>query len=317
MSGWDIIGDLHGHADALRRLLERLGYVRQADCYRHPQGRRALFLGDLVDRGPDIAGTVHIVRRMHTHGQAEVIMGNHEINLIAMRICGENGAPLRAHTSYRQKDYALTCAALGDALEDTCEWFRRLPLWLEMDGLRAVHAVWSPEHMQVIQAQRGKPQQRLDDHFMRSAFSKETPLFAAIETVLKGCEVPLPADQQFTDASGHTRQDIRVQWYRRPAANETLGQWSMPPGSIACSLPAHPYAHTVPTYPVTDPPCFFGHYWWTGPLAPLPGHPNLACLDYGVARSNDAPAHLPRLLVAYRFQGEHELDHQHFVAVSA
>jgi hypothetical protein len=48
---YDLIGDIHGHADALRRLLATLGYTRHQGGYRHSD-RRAIFLGDFIDRGP-------------------------------------------------------------------------------------------------------------------------------------------------------------------------------------------------------------------------------------------------------------------------
>ena len=48
---YDLIGDTHGHADALQKLLEQLGYAKQKGVYRHPE-RQAIFLGDFIDRGP-------------------------------------------------------------------------------------------------------------------------------------------------------------------------------------------------------------------------------------------------------------------------
>lgn len=49
---YDIIGDIHGHAGPLKQLLDRLGYVESDGVWRHPS-RRALFLGDYIDRGPE------------------------------------------------------------------------------------------------------------------------------------------------------------------------------------------------------------------------------------------------------------------------
>jgi hypothetical protein len=58
---YDLIGDIHGHADALQRLLKTLGYSRQKGVYRHT-GRQAIFLGDFIDRGTKIRETLEIVR---------------------------------------------------------------------------------------------------------------------------------------------------------------------------------------------------------------------------------------------------------------
>jgi hypothetical protein len=79
---YDLIGDIHGHADALERLLKQLGYARQKGVYGHPD-RRAIFLGDFIDRGPKIRETLEIVRPMVESGTALSVMGNHELNALA------------------------------------------------------------------------------------------------------------------------------------------------------------------------------------------------------------------------------------------
>ena len=88
---FDIIGDLHGCCDELEALLQQLGYspVEQADdpvwgnrSFRHPEGRKAVFLGDIVDRGPRILDTLRLVRNMVTAGSALCVPGNHDMKLI-------------------------------------------------------------------------------------------------------------------------------------------------------------------------------------------------------------------------------------------
>ncbi len=89
---FDIIGDLHGCAAELRLLLEQLGWQRYdlaepeqpwgAECWRHPEGRRAIFVGDLVDRGPHVLDCLRIVRNMITAGYAFCVAGNHDVKLM-------------------------------------------------------------------------------------------------------------------------------------------------------------------------------------------------------------------------------------------
>lgn len=86
---FDIIGDIHGCAQELHTLLGELGYVRGArtdgkpgEVFQHPQGRKAVFLGDLVDRGPDIPGVLRTVMAMEEAGTALVVPGNHEMKLL-------------------------------------------------------------------------------------------------------------------------------------------------------------------------------------------------------------------------------------------
>lgn len=56
---YDIIGDIHGHADELIRLLDKLGYKKSNGYYRHPvTERKAIFVGDFIDRGPKIRETL-------------------------------------------------------------------------------------------------------------------------------------------------------------------------------------------------------------------------------------------------------------------
>jgi protein phosphatase len=80
---FDIIGDVHGCFDELSELLDRLGYMADAEgVRRHPAGRRAIFLGDLVDRGPAVVESVRLVQRMLAAGQALCVPGNHDMKLL-------------------------------------------------------------------------------------------------------------------------------------------------------------------------------------------------------------------------------------------
>ena len=65
--GYDIIGDIHGHAAALTALLRKMGYREHGGAWRHPD-RMAIFIGDLIDRGPGQVETVRIVRGMTDRG---------------------------------------------------------------------------------------------------------------------------------------------------------------------------------------------------------------------------------------------------------
>lgn len=82
---FDIIGDVHGCAEELRELLIKLGWTiggsREVPEVSPPPGRRAIFLGDLVDRGPDSPGALYLAMHMHGAGLALCVPGNHEVKL--------------------------------------------------------------------------------------------------------------------------------------------------------------------------------------------------------------------------------------------
>jgi polynucleotide kinase-phosphatase len=83
---FDIIGDIHGCYDELVALLDRLGYdVDISDTgvvVQAPAGRKAVFLGDLVDRGPRTPDVLRLVMAMVANGQALCVPGNHDVKLM-------------------------------------------------------------------------------------------------------------------------------------------------------------------------------------------------------------------------------------------
>jgi protein phosphatase len=80
---FDVIGDVHGCADELDALLDALGYAAGEDgVRRHPEGRKAVFVGDLVDRGPRIVPVLRTVMAMVEAGSALAVPGNHDIKLV-------------------------------------------------------------------------------------------------------------------------------------------------------------------------------------------------------------------------------------------
>ncbi|NUT46222.1 MAG: protein phosphatase [Saccharothrix sp.] len=76
---FDVIGDVHGCRVELVHLLRELGYSASGA---HPDGRKAVFVGDLVDRGPDTPGVLRLVMAMVAAGDAFSVRGNHEEKLV-------------------------------------------------------------------------------------------------------------------------------------------------------------------------------------------------------------------------------------------
>lgn len=129
----DFVADIHGEIDALLSLLDRLGYDTDGS---HPEGRRLVFLGDMVDRGPDSPGVVRLVRRMIHAGNAQAVLGNHELNIL-------RGIGKQNNQWILAPDKAVNEAPLNPAERaEVLAFFASLPLALERDDIRAVHAAW-------------------------------------------------------------------------------------------------------------------------------------------------------------------------------
>ena len=265
---YDLIGDIHGHADELTELLRRLGYDNRRGCFSH-YNRTAIFVGDFIDRGPKIREVLQIVRRMVDAGTAQAVMGNHEFNAIAYHseIPGSSGQHFRKHSEKNNCQHKATMEQLGSGeLAEAVEWFKTLPVVLDLDGLRVVHACWDREDIDTIESSLDTLG-RYSPAFLLEATTKppateaaRTSLYHAVERVLKGPEVTLPDGLFFLDKEGNKRFDVRVKWYESPDGKtfrdyilESAGEYPnepIPPGSIA-SKP----------YPIAAPPVFIGHYW--------------------------------------------------------
>lgn len=304
----DVIGDIHGDADKLEGLLTKLGYRRRNGAWRHPE-RTAVFVGDLIDRGPGQIRTLQIVRDMIEGGSARAVMGNHELNAIAWATPNPagDGTYLRPRHGVKGEKNARQHAAFLSEIDadsplhrEWIDWFMDLPLWLEEPGYRVIHACWSAER-----AERLSPHLRegfrLTADLLADAHREGSDTFEAVDVLLKGMEVRLPAGVTFTDKEGHVRDAIRTRWWR-PDLDRFRDAYIGPPG---VDIPDEP----LPTHHRISPPdrpTFIGHYWFD-PSWPLePAAPKVACVDFSAAKGGP--------LVAYRFDGEDVLSAAGFVA---
>jgi hypothetical protein len=144
MKHFDTIGDVHGQAGKLERLFRVLGYQKIGGVY-GLAGHKAVFVGDLIDRGPSIGETLEIVKAMVDAGSAICAMGNHELNALAFQTPDGNGSYIRPHTEKNIHQHAKTLeffASRPGAKKHYLNWFWSLPLWLDFQGLRVIHAAW-------------------------------------------------------------------------------------------------------------------------------------------------------------------------------
>lgn len=320
VSGYDVIGDVHGHADKLEGLLRQMGYDECKGTWAHSE-RKAIFVGDLIDRGPAQKRTLDLARAMVDAGSAQMVLGNHEFNAIAWATPDPEvpGEYLRPHSrmvgvrNRRQHEAFLSAVGEGSsAHRDYIAWFRSLPLWLDLDGLRVVHACWNHAAMDVL-----TPWLSADGSItyalMVEGSRKGSAEYEAIEIVLKGPEIELPEGVAYCDKDGHVRTKARLRWWHADAttlrrAAEIPSDATCPDGSPFPELPDTPLGDGV-NAPYTDNvPVIFGHYWRTGPCPDVTSM--AACIDYSAATVGP--------LVAYRWHhGDTVLAPEHFVSFPA
>lgn len=312
MAGFDIIGDVHGHADRLRGLLATMGYAEEDGVWSHPD-RTAVFVGDLIDRGPGQLDTLRLVRAMVEAGSAQIVLGNHEFNAIAYATVDPVRLDYcRPHTDKNtdQHEAFLSDVDFGSPLHRSIiDWFMTIPMWLDLGGLRVVHACWSPKHIAHLASVAG-PGDTLTERIVIDGTTKGTPTYDAIETVLKGPEVELDG-VWYRDKDGHTRDHARLRWWDSTAT--TLRASAMiPDGTQLYDTHDRP-VDALPDRQLDDDemqlytgpvPVLFGHYWWRKESAEAI-NPLATCLDYSVAKNG--------VLRAYRWDGETEIDETKFV----
>ena len=136
----DIVGDVHGCFEELQALLETLGHrVEQREGrwrLSHPEGRRLVFVGDFVDRGPGIAETLAFVQETVEAGESWSVLGNHERKL--MRLLAGRAVQL---THGLDRTWAALEGWSSDRRDRLGAFLARLPLQLFIgDALLVVHA---------------------------------------------------------------------------------------------------------------------------------------------------------------------------------
>ena len=314
--GFDIIGDVHGEHAKLVSLLGRLGYTERAGSWSHSE-RTAVFVGDLIDRGPEQVRTVETVRAMVESGSARIVMGNHEFNAIGWMT--ENpavpGDTLRQRLGGKgevhRKQHQVFLDEVGEGSPrhlSILEWFKTIPLYLDLGALRVVHACWDDASIDLL-AERTLAGQPLDEPALVALHDKSEPLGVALETVVKGPEYRLDEELAYLDKDGNARRKARYAWWTPPGSTmrEAL---VLPGGSLRVDGSPHPGFPSdkmtdAPVTPyVSDVPVFFGHYWFTGVHEPKSSR--IAGVDFSAAKGGP--------LVAYRFDGEPALDASKFVA---
>lgn len=294
---YDIVGDVHGHAESFVALIKHLGYAPVNGVWQHPE-RILISVGDIIDRGPGQKEIVDILKPMQENGKAIVIMGNHEFYAIAWYLKDDKGRPLRPHSAKNFKEHQAFLEQTeegSDWYKSTLEWLKTLPLFFETNELRCVHAAWDSNHINTLQ-------QYTDDNGVLTETSWKNiatlgmGFLKALDYSLNGSKLTLPEGYSFLDSGGRKRTKARLKWWDIPAKPTYRNSCTSVPDLT--ELPDLPISLNL--LPRLDgvKPIFFGHYWMQG--SPVLMKPNIACLDWSVVIEEG-------VLAAYRFDGEQTL----------
>jgi hypothetical protein len=218
----DIVGDVHGELEPLRNLVRRLGY---RDDGSHPEGRRLIFVGDLVDRGPDSPGVVRLVRDWIEAGNAQAVVGNHEFNLLR-RLERMGNAWFYGRTESNDGRGPVDPQVLADEAfrEEFDRFASQLPLALIGDRLIVVHA--APHEASIARAERtslGLLAFYDEEHDRAKQIAERWPEGSvewgvamqnenAVRVIVSGPEEP---SARIYESAGKQRNKQRVRWWDR------------------------------------------------------------------------------------------------------
>lgn len=257
-----------------------------------------VFLGDYIDRGPQVREVLHTVRAMVEAGDALALMGNHEYNAICYHTPDGRGDWLRPRRLDRDSGLRVSFAQFQGLEEEWNEWLlwmRGLPMFLDLGDVRAVHACWDARRMQSLVGAS-----LLDDDFLHACAKRGTELCRAVDHLLKGPEMQMP--------EGGMPDAVRVRWWDIPETAR-VGDIAMPERYEGTGDADPRHLRELPNYGADEPPVFFGHYWLAPERPKVPVRHNLACLDFSAAGQGP--------LVAYRWDGETVLSAAKFVCAGA
>jgi len=214
LAGYDIIGDIHADAEGLREILAKLGY-KAPDYGEHPERRKAIFLGDLIDRGKNNKQVIDIVKKMVDTGIARIVMGNHEFNAICISKHGVKGhiRPRTFSNLADQAEFLEEYELDGPEYKDVIAWFETMPLYVETKNFRVIHACWNDNALEACKPFLTKDKCLKEQAY--AAYDTENPsaFWRALEDVLKGPTYKLPHAVQYLDGQGHPRKQARLYWW--------------------------------------------------------------------------------------------------------
>ena len=305
---YDIIADVHGEGERLHLLLKKLGYSRRGSVFSQP-GHQAVFLGDLIDRGPQEKMALTTVMAMHESGAALCILGNHEYNAVTWDAVNPlTGSHYRSHSIKHRQQHEAYLREIGNDTafnQRVIQWFQTLPFTVTVGGLICVHAC--PDQLSLDMLSKACPEMvfsKNNRRFFTECATRGTVLGQALARVICGIEFPAPDGRSFMDPYGQLRTECRMRWWAKHP--KTYGEASFPE-DIKNPLWSLPISDPSILPPVSWNTSFLvacGHYDLPYRSRPFALSARCTSIDFGVASGGP--------LVSYRYEGEDVFINSHF-----
>ena len=248
----DLIGDIHGHHTQLIKLLQKLGYTTDGSIIAHPQDRKLAFVGDFINRGPYSEKVLELVKSLCEQGQATAVLGNHEFRLIQNAVSGK---------------------PVPNEFAPFLQWLRSLPLFLELDSLRIVHAAWHFSSIALL-----KENVVSDDSFIKETLIKKSPYSKATQHILSGIKVNIPKDLELFDRFGIRRSKGRLKWWMNLKEKPFSECFFSPMTPVVPDrFPGEIELFELEPYPEHEKPVFIGHYCLPPNIPKVSGQ--VVCID--------------------------------------
>lgn len=323
--GFDIVGDVHGRFDAMMELVTDIGYSVQSDgALEHEGGdRQLIFVGDLINKGPQNKDVLDVVRASEGVGTARAILGNHELFHICYARTGADGEFLTPHSEKADrflKTFLDEFPFGSDVHKDAIDWMAQLPVYIDLPDAKVFHAMHSSQDIERLHAYMNPDQSLRDEAFeLHGSMKKDgykhhgekVDVFWAMERTLFGSRI---ATSDAMRAADYTKR-WRVNWWVGADADSEkllgvdghgLNQDFIDDLSARLSRLRTQQRHA---FEVPDGLSFFGHYSLRS--EPAVTSEKALCLDFSGADNRG-------VLTAYRFnEGDTEFNDDQLVSVDA
>jgi len=290
----DFIGDIHGHYTKFTQLLEKLGYRfnSQTKLFFHPEDRKIVVLGDFINVGMQNEEVLSCLQKMHQSGNAYIISGNHEYFLALLY----HKTLFNKSTLwyYLQRDYFplyITFNNKKSKLEDYIQWICQLPLFLDFDNTKAVHAIWD-ENFYPFLSENNSVKKMIEFIAVNPEYKEN------LNKTIMGITYKFKNEKRLKPVF------FRYKWWESekeiPVSQMFMHKSEHFPKELESEINFEHFQIKLQKEPV-----FFGHFNLQG--FPYLTSPTKCCLDFGGAKGG--------YLTSYRWDGENILDAKKIVYV--